>query len=510
MPLEDEIANVTAELLPKNAELWCQRFKKDKIIHDGLWGTFALKKHELALLDTPLLQRLRFIRQTGAVYLTYPSALHTRFEHTLGVVFQATKLCQALRRDSSEMRIDEGFETNVRFAALLHDTGHGPFSHTSEQYFSVMPAISEARERLGEDFRESGAGEILSYLISQCQPMKTFIEVLSSFFKVDLIPEEIGKMITGTFDDANMYRGEIIHGPFDADKLDYMPRDGMFSGLKMHVDVDRLFNSIKIEKGSVEDREGKLAPFTQVRLAGSIAGISPLTQLMFNKMLLYTGIYHHHKVRAVDCMVWAIFGLAHKCGATIGGQKIKSPSDFLRVTDDRLLTEELTDNNDIRALIGRIRNRDIWQRALIISRHTTPESAHNKLDSGPDAKYAGFRYLAGNEPERIYRRQEIADRIWEKAGKPCKSHEIWLDVPKSPGMSEARDVWILSPGNKNPRTLGDFIPIGKWVELYGMHQWKSHVFCPREHVRAIGTAAEAVLHEVFGLEFLETAYAFEH
>jgi hypothetical protein len=98
MGLRERIDAFAGKNLPEDPEAWCRRYlNKPKIIHDGLWGTFELQSHEVALLDTPLLQRLRYLHQTGAVYLTYPSAHHTRFEHTLGALYQIGRLCQALR-----------------------------------------------------------------------------------------------------------------------------------------------------------------------------------------------------------------------------------------------------------------------------------------------------------------------------------------------------------------------------------------------------------------------------
>lgn len=231
---------------------------------------------------------------------------------------------------------------------------------------------------------------------------------------------------------------------------------------------------------------------------------------MFNKMLLFTGIYHHHKVRTVDSMLWAIFGLATEAGATLGGIELKSPVDFLRLTDDRMLVPELTNREEIRSLIAQVRERKLWRRALVISRQTTPESMHNRAGESPKGLFPAFRQLAGNEPERIKRRREISDQIWDSAGRPCLRHEVWLDVPKPPAMHESKDMWIKAPGEDHPRTLGDFIPIGKWVELYGMHQWRAHVFCPGQYVTAVGKAAEAVLGQRFGLEFLPVARVYAH
>jgi HD superfamily phosphohydrolase len=452
--LEDEIENYAKEFLPPDPEKWAGQFRdKAKIIHDALWGTFGIRSHEVALLDTQLIQRLRFLHQTGAVYLTYPSAHHTRFEHTLGVLCQSGRLCTALRDQDGDGRVDKSFENDVRFAALLHDTGHGPFSHTSEQFFAGMPQMSEYRATHPE-LVESGAGEIMSYLLVKSKPFQDFVNAVNNVFAIRLNCQRIADIIAGAMSPQEMYASEIIHGPFDADKLDYMPRDGMFSGLKMHVDIDRLLHSIRIVKGKRGEED-------QVRIAGTLSGLSPLTQIMFNKMLLYTGMYHHQKVRAVDCMLWAIFEIATSKKCEVGGRLLQTPADFLRLTDDRILIPELAKDEDIRGLIRDIRHRRLWKKALVIARNTVPDSM---LGSGPDtiantkALFAGIATLAGDEPEKFRRRRELANKIWEAAKKPCKPHEVWVDVPKPPPVREAKEMWIAAP-NAQPQNLEDFIPI---------------------------------------------------
>src|SRR5690242_16425471 len=163
-------------------------------------------------------------------------------------------------------------------------------------------------------------------------------------------------MITGNMSDREMYLSEIVHGPLDADKLDYMHRDGLFSGLRMHVDLDRLYASINILSATEDGTK-------QTRLAGSMAGTSPLAQIMFNKMLLFTGIYHHHKVRAVDCMLWAIFELARSRSTELAGVRLDTIVDYLKLTDDRVLTPDLTVDPDIKQIVNDIRQRRLWRRA---------------------------------------------------------------------------------------------------------------------------------------------------
>src|SRR4029077_8049768 len=95
-----------------------------KLIRDAVHGDIELGALEIELIDTPEFQRLRGIRQLGTAYLVYPSAVHTRFEHSLGTSWMAHKIVEVLRRNNP---IDEGAETLIRVSALLHDITHIPF-----------------------------------------------------------------------------------------------------------------------------------------------------------------------------------------------------------------------------------------------------------------------------------------------------------------------------------------------------------------------------------------------
>jgi len=154
---------------------------KTKFVHDPLWGTIEVWPHEQCLLDTPLLQRLRQIHQTGCVYATYPSASHTRFEHTLGVVHLASRMARALR-DRPQSTVDDTTEIKVRLAALLHDVGHSAFSHTTEEIYSYCPDLqSELTD--GARFSGKGAGEVLSYLVITSDTFRKFFSELRKRFR---------------------------------------------------------------------------------------------------------------------------------------------------------------------------------------------------------------------------------------------------------------------------------------------------------------------------------------
>jgi hypothetical protein len=204
-------------------------------------------------------------------------------------------------------------------------------------------------------------------------------------------------------------------------------------------------------------------------------------------------------------MVWAIFYLATTRKAEVGGAVLNCPVDFLRLTDDRLLIADLAKDSDIRKIIHDIRSRRLWKKALVIARNTVPENMHNDAGGSPKALFAGVAFLAGNAPAKIAARRQIADEIWKAAKEPCEQHEVWLDVPKPPSMDESKEMWIEAKGHAAPEILNNFIPVQQWVELYGTHQCRAHVFCPPAVGRQIGEAAEAVFKEKYGLEFLPQA-----
>src|ERR1700724_3543611 len=108
-----------------------------KAIKDSVWGMIDLTGSEVILLDSPPLQRLRRIHQLGLCFLTFPTATHTRFEHTLGVIYQAERMVRALavRSEGHAQLVLSALKT-IRLAALLYDVGHLPLSHVSERFYS--------------------------------------------------------------------------------------------------------------------------------------------------------------------------------------------------------------------------------------------------------------------------------------------------------------------------------------------------------------------------------------
>ncbi|MFC1613430.1 HD domain-containing protein, partial [Patescibacteria group bacterium] len=162
MDLEVEVNKFVETIL---ANYKVKKVRDQKAIHERVWGTNLYLKHEIALLDTPLIQRLRRIFQTGLVFLTYPSSLHTRFDHTLGCISLVSRFVHRLkeRTPQTDIYIDDNPEkgdlAELRMAALLHDCGHAFFSHVSEHVYQRYPEMTQFSS--SDEFTHCKAHEIL-------------------------------------------------------------------------------------------------------------------------------------------------------------------------------------------------------------------------------------------------------------------------------------------------------------------------------------------------------------
>src|SRR5208337_5633490 len=158
--------------------------KGPKVFNDALLGNLFFARQEVAVIDCPVLQRLRRIKQTGLVHFVYPSATHSRFEHSLGVAALSERCFDALlaRADieNSPLPVNEsrtsGDLAHLRMAALLHDVGHGLCSHASEQIYTALTDVQEFKRN--PDFAKNSPGEILSHLIIKSP---TFTEWFDEF-----------------------------------------------------------------------------------------------------------------------------------------------------------------------------------------------------------------------------------------------------------------------------------------------------------------------------------------
>jgi HD superfamily phosphohydrolase len=251
-----------------------------EILRDPLWNNIRLDPLALALLETPVVQRLRYVRQLGLAFLVYPGATHSRFEHALGAWHLAGVALRLLEERNALEGIDARAQQIVRAAALLHDVGHYPFSH--------------ALEEIGVTHHE----QVAHPLITSGPVADVLRQALG-----DSAPEEVFALITGRSTDA--LQG-LISGSLDLDKIEYLKRDATMCGVPYgEIDVDRLLNSLVIVQ--TPDRTSRVVGVHE-------KGLSALESLLFAKYQMYRNVYWHHAVRSATAMYKRLVAVALDSG----------------------------------------------------------------------------------------------------------------------------------------------------------------------------------------------------
>lgn len=184
-------------------------------IRDPIYGYIWLTDDELAIVDTPLFQRLRRISQLALTKYVYPTAEHSRFVHSLGVLQAATNIYNEVLRFNPELTPEGNNKNNylqiLRFAALLHDIGHLPFSHAAEK------AI------LGKQFHHE---DLSGHIIAQYNPITNILK------RNGIDPRVVASLLKGKILRQYVFLKKFISGEFDADRADYLLRDSYFCGVR--------------------------------------------------------------------------------------------------------------------------------------------------------------------------------------------------------------------------------------------------------------------------------------
>jgi len=244
-------------------------------IRDPVHGFVERSRLEEKIIDAQVFQRLRRIRQLAMANLVYPGALHTRFDHSIGVMHVADKQARQLLpyRDYRE------YKRIIRLAALLHDVGHGPFSHVSEDILELYTDTNKVKLQEKKEIHE-----LITYDILERDPE------LSGIISQQERSEVIG-LLKGETGEPLIHN--IISGPLDADKQDYLLRDSYFCGVKYGIfDMDRLIGTLM----AVPDPQGRI-------LAASNDGVYAIEQFVLAKYHMAKQVYFHRLRLITDAMI---------------------------------------------------------------------------------------------------------------------------------------------------------------------------------------------------------------
>lgn len=430
-----------------------------KIVHDSVHGSVRLNGIFLKLLERPEMQRLHGIHQLGLAHLVFPGANHTRLEHSLGTYFIAEKMANALQLSEEE-------KLCVMAAALLHDIGHPPYSHTLEAVLN---------DRLGLTHVELTKSIILGEKMSVNRRTMKFLGVSGTIRdlleEADISPNDVAELVSSSspnfslqsrleveggqgFFGGRNYLRQMIHGPIDVDQMDYLLRDAHYTGVAHGtIDLDRLLQTVAIFHGDlVVDKSGLVAA----------------EGLLVARALMYTSVYFHKTVRIAEMML---------CKAAESAPKDVF-NDIQMETDCTFASKLLRSGGEARCIMTALQYRHLYKKAFSINIADLDENTLSCL----------------LELTNYYKRKEAEAKIAKRA--KIKESDVIVDVPeKELLISEPRigktDVPILD-GNK-VKSLARHSPLAKALQNRSVHSWAVMVSAPEKYKDIVGDVARKVI-----------------
>ena len=400
---------------------------KIKIFNDPVYGFISFPKPSILLdvIDHPYFQRLRRISQTGMTNLVYPGANHTRFHHALGAYHLTTKAIEVLRQKGVDISHEEA--EGVCLAVLMHDMGHGPFSHALENTI-----INFHHEKLS----------------------LAFMEALNVHFNGKL--ETAIQIFTDVHPKKFLY--QLVSGQLDMDRLDYLIRDSYFTGVSEGViGYDRIITMLDVAEGE---------------LVIEHKGIYSVEKFLIARRLMYWQVYLHKTVVSAEQMLIKVFSRAKElvssgvAVATSGGIKFFLSVDMIANSETYTQTEiikrfALIDDIDVMATLKIWSTSDdfvlsylskcILERKLFklvlqnvpIDDDFLKEQQKRILKKLPDQKYIEYFCYGGMESSQTYNSKKDTIKILMKNGfvstidecmdykLPTKNtHRYYLSFPK--------------------------------------------------------------------------------
>lgn len=299
------------------------RNNKKKIINDPIYGFISIPDEFIFdVIEHPYMQRLRRISQLGLSHLVYPGAVHTRFQHVVGAMHLMGKAINVLKNKGCEISPDE--KRAVLLAILLHDIGHGPFSHALE--FDIVKSVTHE--------------DISAY----------FIQSLEQTFGSDL------NLALKIFEDKHEkpFLHQLVSSQLDMDRLDYLNRDSFFSGVSEGIiGSDRLIEMLAVHKGQLVLEE---------------KGIYSVEKFIVARRLMYWQVYLHKTVVAAEYML--IYALRRAKWLARNGVDIFSSPALSFFLNKDLSKQEFENDKSVLENFAALDDYDILQSLKVWSNHT--------------------------------------------------------------------------------------------------------------------------------------------
>ena len=422
--------------------------KFDMEINDPIHGFIGVTELETKIINSEPYQRLRRIKQLSGAHYVYPAAEHTRFGHCIGAMYLSGLTGKRLL---GQIGFGEDVLQEVRLAGLLHDIGHGPFSHVFEE-----PLI-ERQGKNHEDvtewiIRESEIGDI----IEDGGISKNRIANLVRGRRI----KKMDSVVSG-----------IAAGQVDADKMDYLIRDSFYCGVNYGlVDIHRLINSMEIS----QDYE----------IHFDLAARGALESFIVARYEMFLNVYYHKTVRSVEVMLIKLITAADRVLDLTG---FKTPEEFLALDDMSLVSRirrldpsESDDAREASTIMDMLDSRVLYKSAFEKVLHTED------------------RFVS-----KILTKRKVRESLQEEIATAAKvpADEVIVDVPTLPSVPynphqlDPMEIAIFEviEGKRVPRKLSEF---SKFAEMMKVYLDVIRVYTFDRHRAKVGRAAREIFQEV--------------
>lgn len=286
---------------------------KNKIINDPVYGFIPIKSDTIFdLMEHPFLQRMRHIRQLGLADLVYPGAIHTRFHHAIGAMHLMYQALDVLQTKGIEITKEE--KEAAQIAILLHDIGHGPFSHALEE--TLLPNIRH---------------ESLSFLLMK----------------------DLNRQFRGALDMAirifqnthpKKFLHQLVSSQLDIDRLDYLNRDSFFTGVREgSIGTDRIIAMLNVVKGQLVVEE---------------KGIYNIESFISSRRLMYWQVYLHKAAVSAERLLVNIIKRAQYLASS--GEKIPCSSALSIFLHNSYTLDDFSEKRDLLKAFGTLDDFDVW------------------------------------------------------------------------------------------------------------------------------------------------------
>jgi HD superfamily phosphohydrolase len=430
-----------------------------KIIRDSVHGSVRVEAPFMQLIEANELQRLHSVNQLGLANLVYPGANHTRLEHSLGTFAVAGRM-------GSSLRLESGEDVLVRCAAMLHDVGHLPFSHTFEtvlheqfgiDHVEISRRLIMGQESILSDEEErilGGPARVVDALEAQGIDPKEVASLLDSPARAPSDQRTLGSHEGQAHFNERRYLGQMVCGPMDVDQLDYLVRDAHYTGVAYGViDLDRLLDTVEIFNGDLAIDKG---------------GLSAVEGMLVARTLMFSSVYFHKTVRIAELML-------------AKAVEMLDPTDvgsLFRMTDSTLLSDLTARRGYFQEVATRIKYRRLFKKAYALPALDVPEDDWGAID----------------EMGRMDRRRKLEEEIASRAG--TEPGNVIIDVPSHElPISEPRisltDIRVIDGGRV--RLLPRVSSIAQSLQNRRVHEWAVMVASPAEDRERVARAAAKVL-----------------